>query len=224
MTTFYLVRHAHADWSPDEDRPLSARGRADADRVADILAQYPIRAIYASPYRRAIETIAPLASRLHLPVNIEPDLRERRLGDSAATDFTKAVEATWRDPNLAHQGGETNATAQQRGLAVVRRLQGQHGAEQVVLSTHGNLLALILQGFDPSVGFAFWQSLTMPDIYLLSLNGAGEAALSRLWDEKAAGGTGPRGRAAATAGVGPFHPAGGDISATIACPDHIRRS
>lgn len=181
MSTFYLVRHAHADWAPEENRPLSARGRKDADRVADILEQYPIRAIYSSPFLRAVETIAPLARRLGLPVHIEPDLRERRLGNSMAEDFLKAVEATWQDPAMAHQGGETNAAAQQRGLAVVRRLQRQHETEHIVLSTHGNLLALILQGFDSSVDFAFWKSLTMPDICSLSFNQTGEAVMSRLW-------------------------------------------
>ena len=41
----------------------------------------------------------------------------------------------------------------------------RHPTEHIVLSTHGNLLALILQTFDPSVDFVFWKSLTMPDIY-----------------------------------------------------------
>ena len=45
----YLVRHAHAHWTPDEDRPLSARGRRDAERVAGVLCAYPIIALYASP-------------------------------------------------------------------------------------------------------------------------------------------------------------------------------
>jgi len=183
MSTFFLVRHAHADWTPDENRPLSVRGHADADRVADILEQYPIRAVYSSPSRRAIETIAPLARRLGLPVQIEPDLRERQLGDIAAEDFLQAVEATWRDPALAHQGGETNPAAQKRGLDVVRRLQQEHRTESIVLSTHGNLLALILQGFDPRIDFAFWQSLTMPDIYALSFDHTGETVTGRRWGD-----------------------------------------
>ena len=183
MSTFYLVRHAHADWTPDENRPLSARGRDDANHVADVLWQYPIGAIYSSPFLRARETITPLARRLGLPVHIEPELRERRLGNSTTEDFFKAVEATWRDSSLAHPGGESNAAAQQRGLAVLRRLQKQHMTEHIVLSTHGNLMALILQSFDPSVDFAFWKSLTMPDIYTLSFNQVGEAVVSKLWYE-----------------------------------------
>jgi 2,3-bisphosphoglycerate-dependent phosphoglycerate mutase len=151
--------------------------------VADILQHYPIGAIYSSPYQRARQTIASLANRLGLPVHIEPGLQERRLGNSSTGGFLRAVQATWQDPSFAHPGGESNGTAQRRGLAVVRRLQEQHVAEHIVLSTHGNLMALILQGFDPSVDHAFWKSLTMPDIYTLTLGRAGEAAIDRLWQE-----------------------------------------
>jgi 2,3-bisphosphoglycerate-dependent phosphoglycerate mutase len=181
MSTFYLVRHAHADWTPDENPPLSARGRDDANHVADILLQYPIRAIYSSPFLRACETITPLAGRLGLPVHIEPDLQERRLGNRTNEDFFKAVEATWRDSSFAHPEGESNTAAQQRGLAVLRRMQKQHMTEHIVLSTHGNLMTLIMQSFDPSVDFAFWKSLTMPDIYTLSFNPVGETVMSKLW-------------------------------------------
>jgi 2,3-bisphosphoglycerate-dependent phosphoglycerate mutase len=181
MDTFYLVRHAHAHWTPDEDRPLSARGQEDAVRVADILQMAPIEAIFTSPYRRARQTIAPLAVRLNLPLQEVHDLRERRLSAGFVDVFAEAVEATWRDKGVSHPGGESNAAAQRRGAAVVNRLREQQVAEHVVLSTHGNLLALILQYFDPSVDFAFWQSLTMPDIYSLSWSPTGPAVIRRLW-------------------------------------------
>jgi hypothetical protein len=42
----------------------------------------------------ARETIAPLAERLGLPVHIEPELHERRLGICITEDFFSAVEAT----------------------------------------------------------------------------------------------------------------------------------
>jgi 2,3-bisphosphoglycerate-dependent phosphoglycerate mutase len=183
VSGFYLVRHAHADWTPDEGRPLSARGRADAARVAETLQRHPIAAIYSSPFRRAYQTIAPLADRLGLPVCVEPALRERRLAAGSVRDFLGAVAATWRDPSFSHPGGESNTVAQQRGLGVVRRLQERHRGEYVVLSTHGNLLALILQGYDPAIGFDFWRALTMPDIYVMSLIRGEEAAIRRLWPE-----------------------------------------
>lgn len=183
MPTLYLIRHAHADWTPDENRPLSIRGKKDAERVMNILQGYPISAIYSSPYLRARQTVLPLAARLDLPVQIEPELRERRLGNFLGEDFFEAVEETWQNPSYAHPEGETNTAAQARGLAVLRRLQKEHAAEHIVLSTHGNLMALIMQGFDPSIDFAFWKSLTMPDIYTLNFSQAGEVGMSRLWQE-----------------------------------------
>ena len=182
MIALYLVRHAHADWAADEERPLSERGHHDSRRVADVLQAYPIGAIYSSPFRRARETVAPLAARLALAIRMEPALRERRLGQSSA-GFRQAVEATWRDPSFSHPGGESNAVAQRRGLAFIRRLQEGQAAEHVVLSTHGNLLALILQGFVPEIDYAFWTSLTMPDIHRLSMEPGGKSTVERLWKE-----------------------------------------
>ncbi len=165
MTTLYLVRHAHADWSPDESRPLSARGQRDAEMVAEVLAAWPITAIYASSARRASDTVAPLARRLNLPIAVCDDLRERKLSDAPVDDFLGAVRATWAEPERALPGGESNRAAQWRGLAVVRLIEERHPTGHVAVATHGNLLALILQHFDPSIGFDFWRSLSMPDIY-----------------------------------------------------------
>ena len=177
----FLVRHAHADCTPGENRPLSERGREDADRVADLLQHCPISALHSSPFRRARQTIGPLAARLDLPVHALLALCERRLGGGPVADFYAAVEATWRDPSFAHAGGESNSAAQQRGAAVIRRLLERHAGEHIVLSTHGNLLALTLQTFDASIDFAFWKSLTMPDIYQLGFTDAGTVAIRRLW-------------------------------------------
>lgn len=181
MTIFYLVRHAHADWTLDENRPLSAQGFEDAKRVADMLQEYPIHAIYSSPERRAYQTVSPLADQMGIQIEIEADLRERKLGVDAFEDFSGAVEVTWRDPSFAYPGGESNVDAQKRGIAVVQKLQDKYQNDHIVLSTHGNLLALILQGFDPKIDFLFWKSLTMPDIYQLEFQRFGTNLTSRLW-------------------------------------------
>ena len=184
MTVLYLVRHAHAGFVPDEQRPLSARGVADAGRVARLLGQAPVRAIYASPYRRSWQTVESLAGRLGMPLRFEPDLRERTLGRFPADlDFLGAVRQTWADPDFTHPGGEPNAAAQRRGVAVVQRLLARHPGQQIVVATHGNLLALILQHFDPGVDYAFWQALTMPDVYELQVEGDA-TSYTRLWPEE----------------------------------------
>jgi 2,3-bisphosphoglycerate-dependent phosphoglycerate mutase len=181
MSTFYLVRHAHAEWTPDENRPLSARGNRDADRVADVLHRFPIAGIYSSPFCRARQTVIPLAYRLDLPIHRVPELRERQLCEGSVGDFFEAVRVTWVDPFFAHPGGESNAAAQQRVVAIIRGLQDRYPTEHLVLATHGNLLALLLQHFDPSIDFLFWKSLTMPDIFRLDTSVEGEIAIQRLW-------------------------------------------
>ena len=183
MSTLYFIRHAHADWTPDDNRPLSIQGIENANRVADLLCKYSISAIYSSPARRAYQTITPLAGRLGKAINMEPDLKERRLGDGLFEDFFKAVEVTWWNPLFAHPGGESSVIAQKRGIAVVQRLLEKHPAQHIVLSTHGNLMALIMQVFDPSLDFMFWKSLTMPDVYRLNISQSGEGMMQRLWKE-----------------------------------------
>lgn len=183
MSTIYLVRHAHSEWTPDENRPLSAKGIKDAVRVGNQLCKYPINIIYSSPANRACQTISPLAEQLGLPIQIEPDLRERELGSAVFDDFFKAVEVTWQDPSFAHPGGESSVNAQKRGIAVVKRLLKRHPIENIVLSTHGNLMTLILQAFDSSIDFRFWKSLSMPDVYKLSISQSGKGLAQRLWQE-----------------------------------------
>jgi 2,3-bisphosphoglycerate-dependent phosphoglycerate mutase len=183
MGLIYLVRHAHSDWSPDEQRPLSAKGHADAQRVAEVLAPYSIRAIYSSPYTRARQTVEPLAARLGLPITEDRQLRERHLSSEPLADFLASVKMLWENPTFAFEGGESNIEAQQRGVAVVNALLEKHPRENIVLATHGNLLALILQHFGKMIDVAFWQSMSMPDVYSLSFETHQDHTIERLWKE-----------------------------------------
>jgi 2,3-bisphosphoglycerate-dependent phosphoglycerate mutase len=169
MTQLLLVRHGDALWSPDEMRPLSPLGRGQAESVAETLAPMKPTAIYSSPWTRARQTVEPLAARLQLPITLVADLRERLLADRAVGDFVAASYATWDDFSFAHAGGESNAAAQQRAVAAIGTIAARHAAARVVVATHGTLLALILNAYDPSIGVAFWQRLATPDIYSLDL-------------------------------------------------------
>ncbi len=175
---FYLVRHAHAVWQPDEQQRLSPRGRAAAERVAEVLLSRPLAAIYASPYPRAIQTVEPLARRLGLLVEVEPGLRERQLSIGPVPDFEKAVRWAWEHPYEALPGGETNREALRRGLAVIAWVRAFHPNGHVALSTHGSLMAILLHHFDPSFRFEEWERMTMPDLYRLSAGGE----VARMWE------------------------------------------
>jgi 2,3-bisphosphoglycerate-dependent phosphoglycerate mutase len=183
-TIVYLVRHAHADWQPDENRPLSSRGRAAALRLAVQFEHIPIGAICSSPSTRAIETVARLAERRNLVPVVAENLRERELSAATASDFEAAVAVSWRRPDVAATpGGESNDAAQHRGIAEVRRAVEAYDGRDVVIATHGSLLTLILNRFDPAFGYDFWRSLTFPDVYELTFNDRAMTGVRRLWSD-----------------------------------------
>jgi len=65
----FVVRHAERadDTMRDEaDPPLSAAGQARAQKLAGMLADAGIKAIYVSAYQRTQQTAAPLAARLKI--------------------------------------------------------------------------------------------------------------------------------------------------------------
>jgi 8-oxo-(d)GTP phosphatase len=71
-----LIRHAYAGeregWPrPDSARPLDETGHAQAAALAGLLALFrPTRLVSASP-RRCVQTLAPLAKAVDLPVEVE---------------------------------------------------------------------------------------------------------------------------------------------------------
>jgi broad specificity phosphatase PhoE len=64
--TVFVMRHLQK--ADGADPPLSAEGSANARAVADMLAKSGIKAIFATPTRRAMETAQPLAARIGLTV------------------------------------------------------------------------------------------------------------------------------------------------------------
>jgi 2,3-bisphosphoglycerate-dependent phosphoglycerate mutase len=182
-TTLYLVRHAHAHWTPDDNRPLSDEGTLAAGRLAVLLSESPITAIYSSPSRRAFDTVAPLSERLGQTIEVVADFRERDLPTARMSqqEFDRLAEESWRFPNEARVGRESNAVAQRRGLTALMSLLDRHRGQHLVVSTHGTLMALIMNGLDSSLGFEFWCGLSFPDVYALDFTGGGFTGMRRLW-------------------------------------------
>jgi broad specificity phosphatase PhoE len=59
------------------DPPLTELGRQQAAAAAEALDGEGLRRIIASPYTRALQTAAPIARRLGIPVHVMPTVRER---------------------------------------------------------------------------------------------------------------------------------------------------
>jgi len=80
-SALYVIRHAKAGiraaWSgPDEERPLTRRGRKQARRLVERFQGLDIQRILSSPFVRCMQTVEPLAEARGLPVEVAAELRE----------------------------------------------------------------------------------------------------------------------------------------------------
>lgn len=150
MTTFLLVRHAAhvlggdviAGRSPEAH--LSREGRAQAERLAARLSSLPIRAVFASPIRRAHETAEPLADRLGLSVRLDDALAEIDYGEWTGGRFDElARRPRWRRWNqfrsgTAVPGGESMLEVQARVVGALLRLRDEHPTACLAVVSHGD--------------------------------------------------------------------------------------
>ena len=96
----HLLRHAHAGdpgtWDgPDDVRPLSDKGHAQAKRVAAHLAdlRFTTDALITSPKLRASQTAEAVAVALDVPVKVD-----ERLGGSLGLESLEAILRDAGDP------------------------------------------------------------------------------------------------------------------------------
>lgn len=73
-TVVYVVRHAEkaVDVADPRDPGLSALGLARREALGRVLVDVPLRAVYATEYRRSRETVEPLAGERGLAVTVAP--------------------------------------------------------------------------------------------------------------------------------------------------------
>jgi 2,3-bisphosphoglycerate-dependent phosphoglycerate mutase len=172
-----LVRHAEptpgGEPGPEDNaRGLTDAGAAAAEELAVELEGFEVSAVYSSPYARAVATVAPLAQRRNLQVQLIDDLRERELSVAPLADWQATLEQAWADADFAEPGGETGRDAQRRAVAVLDLLRTRHpDGGRLVLGSHGNLISLILHALEPGVDFAFNMAMPTPAIYRLTHDG-----------------------------------------------------
>lgn len=135
-----------------EDCELTETGLAQARAVARRLTGERVDAVYSSDLRRAMQTARAIADPHGLQPLAEPGLRERSAGrfEGMDADGVTALAPTWqRDRSADYWGwappdGETLRQVLGRTLAVVERLQAEHGEGTVVAVTHMGPVRVLL--------------------------------------------------------------------------------
>jgi probable phosphoglycerate mutase len=160
-TTFLLlIRHGENEWVSSGRLAgrtpgvhLNDKGRDQAKALAELLQQQPIRAIYASPLERCIETAEPLAKTMGLPILIEPGVIEvdygdwhgkelKELGKQPEWQHVQHFPSTFRFP-----GGETLREVQQRVVTALEELAARHPNETIVVVSHGDVIRTAVAHF-----------------------------------------------------------------------------
>ncbi len=118
--------------------PLSQRGIAQADRLAERLEPLGVERILSSDYARARMTAERLAARFGVPIEVDPLLRERNFGDVRGRPYSELPPDLF-GPDYEPPGGETWAQFFGRVDAAWQRVA------RVASATPGNL-AVITHG------------------------------------------------------------------------------
>jgi 2,3-bisphosphoglycerate-dependent phosphoglycerate mutase len=156
-TVLTLVRHGETPanlegvWHGSTDSPLTARGLAQAERVAAFLAaRGPAASLYASPLERARRTADAIARATGLDVRTDPELAEFHLGSWEGLSYRELHERhrLWhhmkRDPDFAPHGGESPRQVSERLVAALWRIAAAHPGERVIVVSHGGVLSMAL--------------------------------------------------------------------------------
>lgn len=180
MPTLYLIRHCSAS-GQEPDAPLTEAGHEQTHLLRNFFREIPIDRILSSDYTRAVSSVTPLAEAHQLPIEREPLLRERILSDGPLEDWLTPLRQSFIDPTFKLPGAESGEEATQRIMQVIERAQSQHGS--ILLVTHGNLLALLLQRLDPKYDFDTWRTMRNPDVYRFDFNDS-TPVIEHIWSHK----------------------------------------
>ncbi len=135
-----------------------------AQRLAEDLLPLDIDLIISSPYLRARQTVAKFSQAADLAVALHDDLRERKLTSKFVEDFPSLIQKAWANLDFALPNCESGLACQARMMTLLQELIEKNRGRTLLLSTHGNAIALLMYCIDDTYGSEFWNKLTNPDL------------------------------------------------------------
>jgi len=133
-TTLIVARHAERD--PGDDPPLNTEGQARAQKLASVLEQAGVTAIYTTQYLRNRQTAQPLSERVGVPVTLRDiDFDEN---DRFATNLLEDIRLNHRGGVvvvIGHSNGMNREIYQQLGGAGTGANPGPNRYEELYVGT-----------------------------------------------------------------------------------------
>lgn len=155
MSKLILVRHGESLGNRDRmyalsphDLPLTELGYRQARQAAQRIAElFRPHRVVTSLYKRASETARIIAGALGLPMEFEANLHEREIGAYRGRAYDSFTAEPDYDPQRPWawkpQGGESYEDVQARVGPILDRLAAAHPGEDVVLVSHGAVMACL---------------------------------------------------------------------------------
>lgn len=152
VVSVYFVRHCEPNYDNHDDvrRELSKKGLQDRQLILDFFNNKTIDEIYSSPYKRAFDTVLPLAQKLDLKITSISDFRERKIDSMWIEDFDTFAQKQWSDFSYKLSDGESLQEVQDRNIASLKQVLANSDKKSIVIGTHGTALSTIVNYFYPS--------------------------------------------------------------------------
>ena len=151
----YVARHGETAWNAENkicgrtDIPLTAKGLAQARRLAESMADKGINVIIASPMLRARQTAAAVSEVTGIPVLTDDRLIEQNFGiyegmDRKDPDFlNNKRQFAYRYP-----GGESMMDVACRIYTLIGELKEKYPDQTVLLVCHGGVCRVVRTYFE----------------------------------------------------------------------------
>lgn len=176
-----FVKHSRPEKQEGVDShqwPLSAQGRADTERLAGLLKGARYQAAVTSDEPKASETAHLLAEVLGVRLAVSEGLREHDRSNvpmMKTPEFVSAIANFFRRPNQLVLGAETAKAACKRFERAVNGVLDENpepgdaeAPRDLLIVTHGTVLALWLETYCDLDGYTAWRQLGLPSFVTVS--------------------------------------------------------
>jgi probable phosphoglycerate mutase len=151
-----FIRHGQAEfkaghlygWTPGVH--LSAHGRDEVKKLAELLEPVKLNAIYSSPLERCSETAEAVRDGRKLEIQTIEELGEVRYGSWQGKAYKNLVKTPlWRviqtvPSQATFPGGESLLELQRRGVQAVETIRDKHRRGVIAVVSHADMIKAIL--------------------------------------------------------------------------------
>ncbi len=175
MRALILVKHSVPKIVPDipaHQWHLSDEGYRRCTPLAERLAVYQTMAIVTSSEPKAIETAERVAAHLAKPYAVVHGLHEHDRSNISflpGDAFQDSVALFFKHPNELVFGRETAEQTAKRFAGAIERVLDTYLDGNVVVVTHGTVIALFVAARTRMEPYVLWQRLGLPSFVVLAL-------------------------------------------------------